>query len=67
MFCTGNTALHINKLSNLVTHLVTRSKQPLQHAVFKRNANACSLNAIVDVRRRRHDMIFFKYATYVGN
>ena len=30
--------------------------------VFKRNANAFSLNAIVDVRHRRcHEMIVFEY------
>ena len=32
--------------------------------LIKRNANAFSLNDIVDIRRRRrhhHEMIFFKY------
>ena len=47
--------------------------KPVYTVVFKRNVNAFSLNAIVDVRlrrRRRHEMIFvgrspklFKLAT----
>ena len=39
-------ALHLGKLFQIVT---------------KRNAKAFSLNAVVDVRRHRHEVIYFEY------
>ena len=35
-----------------------KNRTSLNQMVFKRNANAFSLNAIVNVRRRHHEMVF---------